>query len=157
MKTIILLSLFAAMLILSSCNRTEIDNEKPFIDLTIENAFPNNCDTIYFGVPFKFKALLTDNFQLGSFSLDIHNNFDHHSHSTDFMECELSLVKAPVKPYVFINEFEIPSGLKTYLADIELTIPDNGFDEGDYHFFISLTDREGWRAEKGISIKILNR
>jgi hypothetical protein len=27
-------------------------------------------------------------------------------------------------------------------------------DAGDYHFFISLTDVTGWRAEKGISIKI---
>jgi hypothetical protein len=29
------------------------------------------------------------------------------------------------------------------------------FDPGDYHFFISLTDREGWSAQKGLNIKVL--
>ncbi|MBN1925394.1 MAG: DUF4625 domain-containing protein, partial [Prolixibacteraceae bacterium] len=91
-----------------------------------------------------------------SYSIDIHNNFDHHSHSTDVEECQLSPVKEPENPFLFINEFEIPAGVSNYEANMAINVPD-GMDEGDYHFFISLTDREGWRAEKGLSIKIAYR
>ena len=41
---------------------------------------------------------------------------------------------------------EIPSGEGTEL-----------FDDGDYHFFISLTDDAGWSVQKGLSIKMLHR
>ena len=58
-------------------------------------------------------------------------------------------------------DFEIPAGTKEYTVNSEIQMPlsDAGgaFDEGDYHFFISLTDREGWSAQKGLSIKILRK
>jgi len=137
-----------------ACNRDPIDDQKPVIDMNGEDSFPNNCDTLYLGSSFTFRALFTDNVQLGSFSIDIHNNFDHHSHSTDVNECQLLPVKTPVNPFVFIKEYEIPAGLDEYQAVTEISIPEN-YDEGDYHFFVSLTDREGWRSVKGISLKIL--
>jgi hypothetical protein len=60
-----------------------------------------------------------------------------------------------------IEEFEIPSNLMEYETDVSIAIPaSNGtgsYDEGDYHFFISLTDAEGWSTQKGLSIKILYR
>ena len=58
-----------------------------------------------------------------------------------------------------IEEFEIPSNLMEYETDVSISIPaSNGtgsYDEGGYHFFISLTDTEGWSTQKGLSIKIL--
>lgn len=149
-------------LILSSCKKEEeIDKQKPEIDLSIQDAFPVNCDTIYFGESFELKVLLTDNAELGSYSIDIHNNFDHHSHSTEVTECTLDPIKDPVNPFLFIESFDIPSGLSEYGTNLEISIPSgdsNGeYDEGDYHFFISLTDKEGWSAQKGLSIKILHR
>lgn len=144
-----------------SCNKEEVDDQKPVIDLTVQNAFPVNCDTLYFGETFILKTLFTDNVELGSFSIDIHNNFDHHSHSTEVTECNLDPIKDPINPFLFIEDYEIPTGLKQYETDLEITIPSgdsNGtFDDGDYHFFISLTDKEGWSAQKGLSIKILHR
>ena len=141
------------MLFLITCKQEEIDDQKPEIDMSREDAFPVNCDTVYSGETFAFKAIFTDNHQLGSFSIDIHHNFDHHSHSTEVEECQLSPVKEPVNPFVFIKQYEIPEGKNYYQASAEISVPE-GVDEGDYHFFISLTDREGWRAEKGLSIKI---
>ena len=105
--------------------------------------------------------LFSDNVELGSFSINIHNNFNHHSHSTELTECSLEPEKEPMSPLSLIEDFEIPDGLKIYETDIILSIPEGEgtelFDEGDYHFFISLTDAEGWSAQKGLSIKMYHR
>jgi hypothetical protein len=151
----------SVIVLFDACDQKEIDDQKPEIDLTFPETFPLNCDTIYFGESFTFKALFKDNTGLGSFSLDIHHNFDQHSHSTEINQCEMSSPGNPVNPFVFIKDFTIPNGLKEYEAHEEIVIPagdGNGhFDAGDYHLFISLTDREGWAAQKGLSIKMLKR
>lgn len=153
---------FLLILISNSCSKDEdIDKEKPTIDLSIQDAFPVNCDTLYFGESFILKVRFTDNVELGSFSVDIHHNFDHHSHSTEVEECNLDPVKEPVNPWVFIQDYDIPAGLSEYVTDLMIALPsgdNNGlYDNGDYHFFISLTDAEGWSAQKGLSMKILRR
>lgn len=145
-----------------SCEKDkETDKEKPTIDLSIPDAFPVSCDTLYFGEPFEFKALFSDNAELGSYSLDIHHDFDHHSHSTEVAECSLDPIKAPVNPYTFIEDYDIPDGQKEVETNLLISIPSNNgnglFDEGDYHFFISLTDKEGWSTQKGLNIKMLHR
>lgn len=148
-----------SLFILSCETKDEVDTEKPLIDIAFEDAFPVNCDTLYFGESFGLKLRFTDNIELGSFSIDIHNNFDHHSHSTEVSECSLNPVKSPVNPFLYIEDFDIPPGLSEYKTEVSLFIPsgneDGDFDTGDYHFFISLTDHEGWSAQKGLSIKIL--
>ncbi len=43
----------------NSCEKDEnIDSQKPVIDLSIQDAFPVNCDTLYFGEPFILKVNL---------------------------------------------------------------------------------------------------
>ena len=157
----ILTGLLVLLFVFAGCTDEEIDDQKPEIDLTIFGAFPGNCDTLYFDEPFIFKALFTDNVELGSYSIDIHNNFDHHSHTTEVSECNLDDIKDPVNPFVIIEDYDIPEGLDAYEVSQEITITgsdDNGeFDEGDYHFFISLVDKEGWSVQKGLSIKVLRR
>jgi hypothetical protein len=157
----IVLILLTLLFVYNSCNKDEIDKEKPVIDLSIQDAFPVNCDTLYFGESFTMKMRFTDNVELGSFSIDIHQNFDHHSHSTEVTECILDPVKTPVNPFVFIQDYNIPAGLTEYVTDLTITLPsgdNNGlYDQGDYHFFISLTDHEGWSAQKGLSVKMLRR
>ena len=158
----IVLLLLLGLVFINSCKKEkEIDKQKPEISLNVNNAFPLNCDTIYFGEPFTFKVLFTDNAALGSYSIDIHHNFDHHSHSTDVSECNMGVIKTAVNPVTFIQDYVIPIEQKSYETNISITIPKANnkglFDEGDYHFFISLTDKEGWSAQKGLSIKILHR
>ncbi|GAF03609.1 DUF4625 domain-containing protein [Saccharicrinis fermentans] len=163
LRTVVLFLAVGTMAVLTSCqNDDDIDDLKPEIDITIEDAFPAHCsDTIYFGEPFILKVRFTDNEELGSFSLDIHHNFDHHSHSTEFMECELDPEKNPVNPYTIIEEYDIPEGLEEYVTDFPITIPSSDasglFDEGDYHFHISLTDKNGWSTQVGIGIKMAHR
>jgi len=154
--------LILLLMIITSCEKDKnIDTEKPVIDISSINGFPNNCDTIYFGESFDLKMLFRDNVALGSYSIDIHHNFDQHSHSTEVSACQPDPKKDPIHPFTFIDDYSIPEGLVEYETELAISIPsgnDNGtFDEGDYHFFISLTDKEGWSAQKGLSIKMLYR
>lgn len=154
--------IFLTIVFLSSCEKEEpIDLEKPVIDLTSSEAFPIYCDTLYFGESFEFKSFFYDNAELGSYSIDIHHNFDHHSHSTEVTECSLSPIKEPVNPFRFIEDYAISEGVNKLETNRSIPIPsgnDTGlYDEGDYHFFISLTDKEGWSDQVGLSIKMLHR
>ncbi|SHF89619.1 protein of unknown function [Mariniphaga anaerophila] len=159
-KIILVASLL--LLVFNFCTQdAEIDKQEPQIDLTIEGAFPQNCDTLYFGESFKLKMLFSDNVELGSFSIDVHHNFDHHSHSTEVSQCDFLPEKDPVNPFSLIDDYKIENGLQKYETDELITIPsgnENGpFDDGDYHFFVRLTDKEGWSVRKGLSIKIFHR
>ncbi len=158
MRYIILLFI---CLFVVSCQPPQIDMEKPVIDMTHEQAFPKNCAVAYFGEAFVFDAIFSDNNALGSYNIEIHHNFDHHSHSTDITDCTLLPKKSPQNPFVLIQSFGIPSDVKTYQTSNSISLPigdENGlYDEGDYHFFISLTDKEGWSTQKGVSIKLLHK
>lgn len=160
-KIIILLVVIS--ILLNACQDDEkptIDIEKPLIDLTILDAFPTSCDTLYFDEPFIVKALLTDNVELGAFNIDIHNNFNHHTHSTEFEQCTLGAVKAAVNPYVYIQDYTLPV-TNEFTTDVSMTIPSSDgtdlYDEGDYHFQIRLTDKEGWSTMRGLNVKLLRR
>ena len=154
--------ILVAFVLLFSCDtKQEIDKEKPVIRNDFAEAFPLNCDTLYFGESFLLTVQFTDNVELGSYSIDIHNNFDHHSHSTEVTACDMDEKKDAVNPFVFIDEFDIPEGLSFYQTALSISIPtgnsEGDYDEGDYHFFISLTDKGGWSAQMGLSVKILRR
>lgn len=159
MKSCLLYSvLLPAMLISAGCSKNAVDIQKPEIHLDIDGAFPRNCDTIYFDRPFVIRMLLSDNVQLGAYSISFHHNFDHHSHTTEINACELEPLKNPVRPYTYINDFLIPDGLSNYEIELPMLIPSRTteglFDDGDYHFYISVTDKEGWTTQKGLSIKL---
>ncbi|MNK62321.1 hypothetical protein D3C87_814950 [compost metagenome] len=142
------------LLCFSACKKESeaIDTEYPVIDVS-GTAFPQQCSVIKRGEKFVFKAKLSDNAELGSVSIDIHHNFDHHNHSTEVNECNLGAVKQPVKPFLLIKDFPLSAGQKTHEIAQEVTVPAD-VDAGDYHFLIRLTDKAGWQTLKGLSIKI---
>ncbi|MFB9076467.1 DUF4625 domain-containing protein [Flavobacterium procerum] len=151
-----LLGLLACTFFISSCesDSSETDKEYPVIDNSTTNAFPIQCSEIKRGQKITFRARFTDNAELGSYSLDIHHNFDHHTHSTEVNNCIAEPVKKPLNPMLYINSVTIPAGQKSYEATQEINIPAD-IDLGDYHFMIRLTDKEGWQTIKGLSIKII--
>ena len=151
---ILIIITFLTAGLLGACSKQEsVDIEYPVIDLTVSGAFPQQCSELTRGQRISFKARFSDNVALGSYSLDVHHNFDHHSHSTELLSCTMEADKAPVKPFLMIRNFTIPENLKEYEAIAELEIPAD-IDSGDYHFLIRLTDKEGWQTLKGLSIKI---
>jgi hypothetical protein len=149
-------ALLLLMATLAACKKDKqetVDTEYPVIDISAQNGFPKQCSSIERGGKFMFLAQLTDNAELGSVSVDLHHNFDHHNHSTEVDDCGLDPIKTPVKPFLLIQGYSIPQGLKSYQVQQEITVPAD-IDPGDYHFMIRLTDKEGWQTIKGLSIKI---
>ena len=128
------------------------DQEKPKI---VDGELPNpiDCQNYKRGETIAFRYTFTDNVELGNFNIEIHNNFDHHTHSTSAGDCPLDDKKSPVKPWVYNQDHAIPSGLKSYGAKVDIAIPKD-IDTGDYHFMIRVTDKAGWQELKAVSIKI---
>jgi hypothetical protein len=161
LKTLLIPLFLLAFFVACSDDNDDVDKEKPSIDLSIDGAFPVNCETIYFGEEFEFRVRFADNVELGSYSIDIHNNFNHHAHSTEVTDCDMDPKKMPINPYVFTEDYTIPEGNDEYVTSLKILVPatnDKGdFDDGDYHFFISLTDINGWSTKKGLSIKMRHR
>lgn len=156
-KIKILAMLFAVALVFTACSsddNTAIDDVKPVIDASFANAFPTSCSTVTRGGVINFKALFTDNVALGAYSINIHNNFDHHSHDTEVDSCPLDAQKIPVNPWSKTFTYTIPENNTEFLAEQEITVPAD-IDTGDYHFMIQLTDAQGWATMRGISIKVV--
>ncbi|MFA9193168.1 DUF4625 domain-containing protein [Flavobacterium sp. FBOR7N2.3] len=154
-KKLLLSAAFALTLFTFSCSsdNENIDTEYPVIDISGADAFPIQCSEVTRGQKLTFRARFTDNAALGSYSLDIHHNFDHHTHSTEVSNCNTDADKQAVKPLLYLKSISIPEGVKSYDAVQEIDIPAD-IDPGDYHFMIKLTDKEGWQSLKGLSIKI---
>lgn len=129
------------------------DMEKPQI---VDNdiSLPVDCEPFFQGDTITFKYEFTDNVELGNFNIEIHNNFDHHTHSTSAGDCKLDEKKPPVDPWVYNQDFTIPAGLKSYTAEVKIPVPKDK-DPGDYHFMVRLTDKSGWQQLKAISIKVV--
>lgn len=145
------------VLSLFSCGEdNDHDMEKPIIDMSDAASFPSTCDVVYRGETFTFRALFSDNQELGNYNIEIHNNFDHHSHSTDDVECEPDEKKTPVNPFIYNKSLSIPRGAVSYNAELEISVP-HDVDTGDYHFMIRLTDKSGWQQLKAVGIKIRDR
>lgn len=148
-------------LVAMACNRDggedmDKDMDRPVITMNADRAFPTNCATLYRGERFEFRAVFTDNRALGNYNIEIHQNFDHHSHSTGAEECPVDPEKTPYNPFVFNQSFAIPGSPTYYEATAGIAIPAE-VDAGDYHFMVRLTDRAGWQQLAAVSVKIADR
>ena len=149
-KYILLLLLCA----LGACSSTDTDTTVPEILPVGEATGPLNCQEFSRGEAIFFDYLFRDDTELGAFNLEIHNNFDHHTHSTEAGECRQDPAKQPVKPWILNKDYPIPAGSTSYEAKVTIPVPED-VDPGEYHFMIRLTDRSGWQQLKSVSIRIL--
>ncbi|ALJ05967.1 hypothetical protein APS56_12860 [Pseudalgibacter alginicilyticus] len=148
---------FLPLLIIASCSSddgADKDEEKPTITINYNEGFPQACAELVRGETYNFKAMVTDNQALASYSLDIHHNFNQHTHDDQVGECVLDEIKTAVNPLVFIKNYSIENGPKSYEISISVTIPDD-IDTGDYHCAYSITDETGWQTRTSIDIKIV--
>lgn len=117
-------------------------------------ANPIDCQVYHRGETIPFSYVFTDNDELGKYNIEVHHNFDHHTHSTSATTCSMDDVKEAQNPWVFNQDFNIPDGQKSFSAREDIKIPTN-IDTGDYHFMIRLTDKAGWQQIKSVAIKIV--
>ena len=165
------ITLALSVLTLSACkdDEDEIDTEKPTIDLSFNQAFPQNGSVLYFGESFTLNIRLADNFELGAYSVNIHSNFDHHSHSTEEEEEEHHHEEGEEEHhhhegeegdgFYFSQDYTIPAGSKEYTANNTIQIPAHApdgdeYQAGDYHFMITVTDKAGFSIFKSVEIEI---
>jgi len=116
-------------------------------------ANPTDCQVYERGGVIPFNYIFKDDTELGSYNIEVHNNFDHHTHSTSSVECQMDEKKTPQNPWVYNQDFSIPEGQRTYTSRFDIPIPAD-IDTGDYHFMVRLTDRAGWQQLHAVAIKI---
>ncbi|GAA5219708.1 DUF4625 domain-containing protein [Membranihabitans marinus] len=157
MKFLNLFWLLSFLLFSISCSKDESitkDEEKPTITINYSDGFPKACAELSRGQSYNFKAMVSDNEALASYSLDIHHNFDQHTHDDQGEECELYPKKSSVNPLIFLENYTIEGGTRNYEININVNIPDD-IDVGDYHCSYSVTDETGWQSRTSIDIKIV--
>lgn len=158
MKSISKYSYFLlSLLLLASCSSDDSmdkDEEKPTISINYSGGFPQACTQLQKGQTYDFKARVTDNKALASYSLDIHHNFDHHTHDDQGESCDLGPVKQAVNPLIFMQNYTIEGMQTSYEINVSLTIPNN-IDAGDYHCQFSVIDETGWQSRTSVDIKII--
>ncbi|WP_066219850.1 DUF4625 domain-containing protein [Formosa haliotis] len=149
--------IFVLLLVLGACSDSDSidkDEEKPTITINYDGGFPQSCEELKRGETYIFKARVTDNQALAAYSLDIHNNFDHHTHDDQGENCALDDKKTPVNPLIFIENYPIADAVTSYEIQITVTIPSDA-DTGDYHCSYSVTDATGWQSRTSVDIKIV--
>ena len=149
--------LISSLLLCALCACSSPSGEKDLVPPEIfpggEFTSPLNCQEFPRGGVLPFSYVFSDDVELGSFNLEVHNNFDHHTHSTEAGECRQDPVKQPVHPWIFNQDYRIPAGNTTYEADLRIPIPAD-VDPGEYHFMIRVTDASGWQQLRSVSIRI---
>ena len=150
------LLIFSSLLIASCSSDDSIDKdeEKPTISINYAGGFPQSCTELQKGQTYNFRAKVADNQALASYSLDIHHNFDHHTHDDQGEPCELAPIKQAINPMIFMQNYTIQGGQTSYEINVSITIP-NDIDTGDYHCSYSVTDETGWQSRTSVDIKII--
>ena len=153
-KSILMISLLCALSACSSSDDDAKDMQQPVITDQGVIANPIDCQVYQRGQTIPFHYVFTDDTELGAYNIEIHNNFDHHTHSTSSVECPMDAQKQPQNPWVYNRDYAIPGAQRKYDAHVDIPIPAD-IDPGDYHFMVRLTDRAGWQQLKAVAIKIV--
>jgi len=171
LKYVSLMTALVSVLTLSivSCGSDGDDKDMtpPAItDKGIDVPSPINCEVYHPGDVLAVRYMLTDDVELGSYNIEVHDNFDHHTHSTEGdhdhegTECEDTgdhhhdgSEEAEGTVWKYNESFKTPAGATTYAIHQDITVPKDAR-HGDYHFMIKVTDRAGWSSLKALSIKV---
>ena len=174
----IIIAAVCTLLLMAACvsDPDDKDMTMPFIEDS-EESYPQQCEVYQPGGVIPLRCTFSDDMELGNFNVEIHNNFDHHTHSTSAVECEYDEHDEDEHDenahhedeshdahdehdehdetlgWVFNQDYSIPAGQTLYKAVVDIPIPEDA-EEGDYHFMIRLTDRTGWQQLKSVSIKV---
>lgn len=151
MKTrLVYLFSITASLFLASCSEDDdatIDTQAPQISI----AEPHNEEEIAPGGEIHFEALFTDNVELASYKIEVHNDFDSHTHSVAKQEDTQN-------PWSYSEVFTIPAGQTSFEALQHIYVPAeiNGvaISEGHYHFGVYVTDAAGNESQAFLELHI---
>lgn len=134
-----LLVLFAIILIFNACKDDDVDNTPPVISI-IE---PADDEHLSIGSDIHFECDFSDDVELHSYKIEIHDNFDGHNH-----EKSVHMVKEEEVPFSYSNSWTFDEGLENSLIHHhKIVIPDSidgvPVAHGAYHFGVYCTDIAG--------------
>ncbi|MBR1923505.1 MAG: DUF4625 domain-containing protein [Paludibacteraceae bacterium] len=165
-KCIFIFLTFSVMIIgFAACENSTKDTTPPVIDSA--SFLPADCDIYYAGDTIWVHFICSDDKELGSFNIEIHSNFDHHTHGTSSTTCEEDEHHdeeednhdeehnhdAEEGAWIFNEDYTMARGMMRVTVDHLIPIPEDAA-EGDYHFMVRLTDRAGWQTIKAVAIHI---
>jgi hypothetical protein len=138
-STICLTAIF--FLAFNSC-KEDSDTTKPVINL-IE---PEDDDILHIGGDVHFEVEFSDNEMLASYKVDIHPNFDDHSHA---------VTKGDAEPVDFVYEktWSIAGKKNTTEHHHEIVIPENAT-PGHYHLMVYCTDAAGNESYVAVDVEL---
>ncbi|MCC5944679.1 MAG: DUF4625 domain-containing protein [Bernardetiaceae bacterium] len=130
------LGLFALLALFAACNNNDDENPVDNTPPTVSEVTLNNLRQdirIAQGERIDFRAKFEDNVELGQFKIDIHDNFDGHSHG-----------RIEATPFEFVQVYNM-SG-RIYEAHEEIAVPADAA-TGMYHFIVQFFDAAGNEGE----------
>ncbi|MBQ9705034.1 MAG: DUF4625 domain-containing protein [Paludibacteraceae bacterium] len=170
MRKNIFMSLSTALILTlpTACNNSVKDLTPPVISDT--EFLPADCDIYYQGDTLTVRFSCMDDSELGNFNIEIHSNFDHHTHGTSAVDCNEDEEESNHQEkdagheneheetkggWIYNRDYAIPAGRQDYTAELQIPVPPDAV-KGDYHFMLRLTDAAGWQSLKGVAIHIEN-
>lgn len=126
------ISLFVFPSLFLSCSDDDGDTTAPVINLKA----PVEGAVLKIGSDVHFDLELLDNEMLASYKVDIHNNFDSHTHS------KASNSDNDTAPFAFQKSWDVSGLKKTSIHHHEIIISENAT-PGKYHLVVYCTDAAG--------------
>jgi hypothetical protein len=128
----------------NSCSEDEEkgDTTKPVINL-VE---PKEGDVLHIGGDVHFDLELSDDVMLDSYKVDIHHNFDGHTHAVTKGESD-------TKAFEFEKTWSISGKRNVDIHHHEIVIPEDAT-PGDYHLMVYCTDAAGNEEHIAVNIKL---
>lgn len=154
------LLLILPIAVFAACDKSDKDTTYPEISTQGIDACPLGCEEYHRGDVIPFNFLFTDDTELGSYNIEIHNNFDHHTHSTSSIDCDEhedhddDEVHDVANAWVYNQDFAIPNDTRSYCARHDIEVPSNAA-FGAYHFMIRVTDAAGWQQLHSVEIHVV--
>ena len=155
------IAIYSIMLLcaLSACSgsddEVQKDMQQPVISDQGITANPIDCQVYHRGETIPFSYVFTDNDELGKYNIEVHHNFDHHTHSTSATTCSMDDVKEAQNPWVFNQDFNIPDGQKSFSAREDIKIPTN-IDTGEVRSPYPQLDPSRYRRLAFAGIHVMN-
>ena len=123
-------SVFVFILALTSCSKDDVDTTAPVIELDE----PEDGDELLIGTGIHFECDFSDDVMLGSYMIEIHSNFDGHSHKVSS--------RAGEEPFFIKKSYDLSGLRNTHVHHHDVVIPENAT-PGNYHLVVYCTDAAG--------------
>lgn len=108
----------------------------PVIAPVIELDEPEDGEELLIGSGIHFECDFKDNTMLGSYMIEIHSNFDGHSHKVS------TRATADEMPFFFKKSYNLSGLRNTHVHHHDVIIPENAT-PGNYHLVVYCTDAAG--------------